>query len=199
MLSWLDKNAPTIKESIQSPATDELIEKVQSLTKNELPESFKYLYKLANGLSLDTKGNFFYGMVFIPLERVIKHLESINKRGQDFDLIHADKGIRKEYRLSTSRIPIGDDFGTSLLCIDLDPDENGTSGQIIFIDYNMDTGLLMDSSLSSLIERFANDLESGKYSLLEEAKDDGVDWLEPERAIDPVNWYNSPTWSYVES
>ncbi|WP_010605276.1 SMI1/KNR4 family protein [Pseudoalteromonas maricaloris] len=199
IIKWLEKNAPSIKEAIQPPASQELIEKVQSLVGLELPDDFKRLYATSNGISPDARANLFFGMTFIPLERVCEHLEAINSRDSDFYLIHADRGIKSEYRLSTSRIPFADDFGTSLLCIDLNPDENGTLGQVVFIDYNMDTGLLLASSITELVQQFAEALEAGKYQLLEEAKTDGVEWLDPERSIDPVNWYNSPTWSYVES
>ena len=195
---WLESNAPQIKEALQSPAPIELIEKIESISKQALPEDFKSLYLTHDGLSPDQHANFFYGMTFIPLERVLVLLEAISKRDQDFDLQHADKGIKKDYRLSTTRIPIADDFGSSLICVDLSPSEDGIIGQVIFVDYKMDTGLILASSVSELLSKFSSDLEGGKYQLLEEAKEDGVDWLEPERSIDVVNWYNSPTWSYAK-
>jgi hypothetical protein len=40
-----------------------------------------------------------------------------------------------------------------------------------------------------------DDLEQGKYTLAEDALEDGVDWLSPERSIDAGNWFNSPTWA----
>lgn len=196
---WLEKSAPKIKNALQPPASADDLNKVEAIIGQELPESIKSLYLKHDGLSLDVNANFFFGMTFIPLSRVIMHLEEISKRDSDFDLQHADAGIDPGYRLSKTRIPIADDFGTSLLCVDLEPSEGGCKGQVIFIDYKMDTGLFIASSVEDLLSKFASDLNAGKYQLSPEARADGVDWLDPERSIDPVNWYNSPTWSYVSS
>ncbi len=195
---WLDENAPKIREALQPAATDELLDKIESISDCTLPEDFKALYRIHNGLSEDIHANFFHGMTFIPIERVLQHLEAIAKRDKDFDLQHADEGIKPQYRLGKARIPIADDYGSSLLCVDLDPGDKGIFGQVVFVDYKMDTGLLIAGSISELLNKFSADLEQGKYGLLEEAKQDGVDWLEPERSIDVVNWYNSPTWAYAK-
>ena len=112
-------------------------------------------------------------------------------------LRYTDKGIKSEYTFTNKRIPIGDDNGSSLLCIDLDPTEDGIYGQVIMVDYDMGVSLKLHNSILELVNQFEEDLKDDKYSLQEDALEDGVHWLDPIREIDPVNWFNSPRWAYV--
>ncbi len=76
--------------------------------------------------------------------------------------------------------------------------ENGILGQVILLDYDSSAALKLANSIEELLEKFAGDLESGKYTLLPEALEDGNEWLDPAREIDPVNWFNSPTWAHIK-
>lgn len=121
----------------------------------------------------------------------------LDKIGDGGPLRYADLGINNGYTFAAERIPIGDDSATCLLCVDMDPAEGGTLSQVILIDYELGTGLILNVSVSELVTQFAKDLQENKYSLLAEALEDGVHWLQPIREIDPGNWYNSPRWQYV--
>ena len=65
------------------------------------------------------------------------------------------------------------------------------------VDYDMGIALLLNKSISEMVAQFENDLSNDRYSLQEDALEDGVHWLEPDQEIDPVNWYISPRWHYV--
>ena len=97
------------------------------------------------------------------------------------------------------RIPIGDDSGTSLLCVDLDPTAEGTYGQIILIDHENSVALKLNDSIKDCIDQFEHDLQNNRYSLQEDALEDGVHWLSPVDEIDPINWFNSDRWAYVKT
>ena len=63
----------------------------------------------------------------------------------------------------------------------------------------MNVAIKLNNSLREMVLQFEKDLSAEKYSLSEDALGDGVHWLEPVKEIDPVNWYNSPTWEHIKS
>lgn len=193
----LDEKAPKISSSLQQPVSDVLIQKLENLVKEKLPNDFIKLYKEHNGLDSNKLVNFAYGIPFIPLEKSIKNIEFYKNQYNNDILKYADSEIKNEYTFSSKRIPIGDDNGTTLLCVDLDPSPKGIFGQIILIDYEFNIAIKLNNSIEEYIKQFETDLIQNKYSLQEDALDDGNHWLDPIREIDPVNWYNSPTWKHI--
>ena len=194
---WLSNNAPKIVEALQEPASQERLIELESLVGKSLPESLISLYRTYNGIAPDKFANFAYGIPFISIEQSIEQITEFEEPNDGVELSHSDKGIKGSYTFGRLRVPIGDDSGTCLICVDLDPDVNGVYGQVILIDYDNHIALKLANSVDDYIDSFSSDLLSGKYTLQEDALEDGVHWLKPEREIDPVNWFNSPTWQYV--
>ncbi|CAA6827126.1 MAG: Unknown protein [uncultured Sulfurovum sp.] len=192
----LQVKAPLIEKAFQSPVEILKFSELESLTLSKLPTEFKSLYLSSNGFKENEYANLFYGFSFSSIEKIISKLGMIESSSND-SLQYADKGIKREYTFSNKRIPFGDDNGTSLLCIDLDPTEDGTYGQVILLDYDMNVALKLNNSIQELVDQFEEELENNKYSLQEDALEDGVHWLEPIRELDPINWFNSPRWQYV--
>ncbi|WP_406611344.1 SMI1/KNR4 family protein [Agarivorans sp. JK6] len=195
----LKQIAPKIIDSLLPAATHEEIEELQSLIKSPLPSDLITLYKETAGNDPESLGNFAYGVPFLNIQKLIDVLRGFDFEDDSNALRFAEQGIRKEYTLSKSRIHIGDNWGNCVISVDLNPNENGDYGQVILVDYEMHVALKLASSVGEYIINFESDLIAGKYGLAEDALDDGVHWLEPERAIDPCNWYNSPTWKYVKT
>jgi cell wall assembly regulator SMI1 len=50
------------------------------------------------------------------------------------------------------------------LCVDLDPPEEGTSGQLILVHHDDPERIRMTRSLTSWLTRFADRLEAGDYA-----------------------------------
>ncbi len=197
--SILKKKAPLILEAFQGAAEESKIEKLESLVGTVLPNDFKKMYRSRNGFDNSKFANLFYGLPFLGLEEIIKAQEKIKSSNSMEPLRYADPEIKKDYTFNAKRIPIGDDSGTSLLCVDLDPSNTGSYGQVILVDYEMGVALKLNSSVEELVKQFESDLSNDKYSLQEDALADGVHWLKPIREIDPGNWYNSPRWQYVNA
>lgn len=195
----LKEKAPLIADSFQNPTEDSKFFSLEKIIEADLPENFKSLYLSSNGFSPDKYANLFYGLTFSPIEKIISNQEDLTREKNHQPLRYADNGIRNDYTFGLKRVPIGDDSGTSLLCIDLDPAERGVYGQVILVDYDMGVALKLNNSIAELINQFENDLKNNRYSLQEDALEDGVHWLKPDREIDPVNWFNSPTWQYVNN
>ena len=194
---WLSDNAPKIVEALQGPASQEKFIELESLVGKNLPESLVSLYQAYNGIDPEMYANFAYGIPLLSIEQSIEQLAGVDSPRDDIKLRHCDKGIKGSYTFGKLRIPIADDAGTCIMCVDLDPDIDGVSGQVILIDHESGVALKLADSVGDCIESFASDLISGKYTLQEDALEDGVHWLSPAREIDPVNWFNSPTWKYV--
>ena len=194
---WLSKNAPKIVEALQEPASTDEIKELEYLVGKNLPEGLTTLYQTYNGINPDMFANFACGMPFITIEQTINQITEFEDPNDKVNLNYSDEGIKGDYTFGKLRVPIGDDSGTCLICVDLDPDINGTNGQVILIDYDHNIALKLANSVESYIESFTSDLLSGKYSLQEDALEDGVHWLQPESEIDPGNWFSSPTWQYV--
>jgi len=197
--SILKQKAPLILEAFQGAAEESKIEKLESLVGTALPDDFKQMYRSRNGFDNSKFANLFYGLPFLELDEIIKAQEKIKSSNNTEPLRYADPEIKKDYTFSVKRIPIGDDSGTSLLCVDLDPSNAGSYGQVILVDYEMGVALKLNSSVEELVKQFESDLSNDKYSLQEDALADGVHWLKPIREIDPGNWYNSPRWQYVNA
>jgi len=197
--SILKQKAPLILEAFQGAAEESKIEKLESLVGTALPDDFKQMYRSRNGFDNSKFANLFYGLPFLELDEIIKAQEKIKSSNNTEPLRYADPEIKKDYTFSAKRIPIGDDSGTSLLCVDLDPSNAGSYGQVILVDYEMGVALKLNSSVEELVKQFESDLSNDKYSLQEDALADGVHWLKPIREIDPGNWYNSPRWQYVNA
>lgn len=197
--SILKNKAPLILEAFQGAAEESKIEKLESLVGAVLPHDFKSMYRSKNGFDSTKFANLFYGFPFLELDAIINAQEKLKTSNTMEPLRYADPEITKDYTFGPKRIPIGDDSGTSLLCIDLDPSDAGSYGQIIMVDYEMRVALKLNSSVEELIQQFEADLDSDKYSLQEDALADGVHWLKPVREIDPGNWFNSPRWQYVNT
>ena len=193
----LEQMAPKIVDALQEPVSDETIERLEKLIDKKLPEDFIALYKEHNGLDTDELVNFTYGIPLFPLEESIDILENYEKYLEKMDLEYADPGIDSSYTMNMTRVPLRDD-GQTLLAIDLAPTEEGTYGQVILIDYEYEVALKLNDSITEYLTQFEADLGNNLYSLQEDALDDDNHWLDPVREIDPVNWFNSPTWKHIK-
>lgn len=197
--SILKQKAPLILEAFQGAADESEIEKLESLVGTALPNDLKQMYRSRNGFDSTKFANLFYGFPFLELDVIIQAQEKLKSSNTLKPLKYADPEIKSDYIFGIKRIPIGDDSGTSLICVDLDPSDAGSYGQIILVDYDMGVALRLNSSVEELLQQFEEDLSSDQYSLQEDALADGVHWLMPSREIDPGNWFNSQRWQYVNT
>lgn len=194
--TWLLTNAPKIHSSLNGSAAIDSINELNGLVGTDLPSELIEYYGIHNGIDSEAIANLVYGIKFISIEEAIKSIKNIEVSSAS--LAYADSQIKAGYIFHKKRIPIGGDNGTCLLCIDLDPSESGVIGQIILLDYDYNVAIKLADSLGDLFHNFQEDLTLGKYSLLPEALEDNNEWLHPIREIDPVNWFNSPTWAHIK-
>lgn len=199
IIHWLTINAPGIVEfSLNEPATDEAISKLQNLFDKELPKDFINLYKTYNGMNDDENmGNFFHALSLLSIDNIIADKEFRISQSKDLapiPLTHFDKEIDGSNVYNPNWVALCFDGSRSYLRIDLSPSDKGTYGQVIFIDGDYNVGLLIANSITELIANFANDLDKGLYSLNEEALEDEQHFLEADAQIDIANWHKIEKW-----
>ncbi|EGR3454089.1 hypothetical protein BTA15_20325 [Vibrio parahaemolyticus] len=191
--------APLVADAFLEPASEEEINLLRCNVGRELPQDLVELYKTSKGQDPEKQANFAYGVALLSIGQTSSLVENYSHDGDGNVLSYTDKGIDKEYTFGKSRIPIADDCSSCLICVDLSPTEEGSFGQVILIDYDYKVALKLADSLAEFISNFKKDLDNNKYCLDKEALKDGFHWLVPDREIDPINWFNSTTWQYVNA
>ncbi len=194
--SWLEKEAPKIKQTLNPPATEGELDKLRTVVDTLLPSDLISLYSIHNGMDNEKTANLVYGIPFLSIQDSIREILNYNTLDPE-ELFYADIGIDKKYIFSKYRIPIGSDSGTCLLCVDLKPTDQGLVGQVILLDYERNTALVISKSVSEMYYLFSEHLKAGEYSLLEEALEDGVEWLKPSKEFDIINWHNTSQWGEI--
>lgn len=196
--SWLKENAQKIFNlSLQKPATVGEIKELEKTIGKSLPNDFKELYLWHNGLNdLENVGSLFYGMDFFPVNRIVEEYiyKKENYAPENIPLEKADKEIDPGNMYNMDWIKFAFDGSHTSLLIDLAPTSQGNYGQIIFIDDEYKTGILVAGSTAELIKSFKNDLENNLYQLDEDALEDENHYLTADQKIDLVNWETSEIW-----
>jgi len=90
------------------------------------------------------------------------HRETAKVIGERNNPEVGNPGIQPLY-LNKAWIPIACDPGGNSLCVDLDPGEGGTVGQIIEFDHERQTPTLVASSFRTLLTSVIDGLESGEF------------------------------------
>lgn len=197
---WLRNNAVKIfNHSLQIPADINEVNRLQSLLDRKLPDDFKQLYLWHNGLNDEKNfGSLFYGMDFFPIDRIIS--EYLVRKGnyeiEPIPLEKADPEIDPLNLYNTYWIRFAFDGSHTGLYLDLSPTGKGKYGQVIFIDDEYETGILVAGSTEELVENLKNDLENDFYHLDEDALEDGNHYLTTDPEIDIVNWQTSKIWQH---
>jgi cell wall assembly regulator SMI1 len=145
---------------------EDLLELEQTIG-NPLPDSYKAIYQRFNG---STEGITF-GWLFIPLERTRGYFTGRDALYADSpEYVNPDNPDQvKPYARSPKRIPIVEDYGGSVMYLDLDPAPKGHFGQLVLIfrDYP-DTIYSVAPSLDALIKLLIDHFKNGRFKLIDE-------------------------------
>ncbi len=195
--SLLRAQAPLVERSLLPAASAAQLEELEAVVGEPLPFDLVQLYRATAGNDPEGIANFAYGLVFTDIDTLLARLSALPREGDGRPLRFADHGIAEGYSFGRRRLEIGHDSGRCKILVDLSPVDGGDVGQIIFVDSESGVALKLADSVSDYLQNFGDDLSAGRYSLQEDALEEGVEWLQPARDIDVENWYNSPTWQYA--
>ena len=199
---WLAAHAPRIlNENLNPGATESQLAHLESAIGKPLPDDYKGLYRHYNGLDEEGEnaGNFFYGLTFLPLAEVEANYRHWAQATQTGSLQKAHFAIKSDSARRPHWLALGFDNSHAWLCLDLDPAEGGTYGQVILLDEEHETAFVVAESVEALLLDFARDLEAGRYSREPEAVEEGQDHLLPDDGIALVNWYRAERWAAVHT
>lgn len=189
--------APNIEKELLPAASAKQIEELEAAVGKPLPSDLVQLYHATAGIDPESTANFAFGFVFTDIGTLLHEIIALPQEGDGNPLSFADPGIDSGYTFGRQRLEIGHDNGRCKILVDLTPVAGGEIGQVFFLDSESGVALKLADSVSGYLKRFEYDLATGRYSLQEDALEDGVEWLEPARGIDVENWYHSPAWRYV--
>jgi cell wall assembly regulator SMI1 len=127
---------------------------------------FKASYRIHDGQVFNVL-NFFDGWEFLCLDRIVGDWDSWKElldEGEFEDIqSDSDGAIKTDYWWNPKWIPITSNGAGDNECLDLDPDESGTLGQVIIMVHDDSFRPLITNSFRAWLDKFANDLEAGVY------------------------------------
>jgi len=176
--NWLKAKLPKYSELLNSGASDGTIEKLESYLQLKLPEDFKTLYRLNDGdksnITPDTFVGTFFGFEFFPIDRIISiHEEWKQNDNDDYDgTSFPEKHVKINYT-NPNWIPIFGDSGGNYIGLDLDPDSEGSIGQIINFGRDEDNKFVAGKSLNNFLEFLSAKVQSGECDEAIVEEDDG--------------------------
>jgi cell wall assembly regulator SMI1 len=182
---WLERRAPQLVSSLGDPVSEEALRECQRILGRDLPSEYVAFLLQHNGQRFVPAeggvGSFapiFHGIEILSLEAASGEYSIMRDWGGGFDEIEARGPVRAVYD-NKLWWPITVIFGSSHNhCIDLDPAEGGTVGQIIVADAKDDRRTVIANSFSDFIEKL---LAAADESELE-ITDDGI--LLPDDVLD---------------
>lgn len=199
---WLKKNARKIhKHSLNPPATENQLNELEKLVGSTLPDDFKMLYQWHNGLNTQKNfGSLFYGYNFWDLDTVIQYYQSnLDDKEYRESVVEyctdCDKAINLKGFIDNPKwIQFAHDGSRTGFYLDLNPDESGVVGQVIFLDFDSNVIFVMANSVSDFVQQVNADMQAGHYYLDEDVLEDGDHFLGVDSEIDILNWHSSERW-----
>lgn len=167
--TWLDKNAPQIKASLNNGIEQKDIEHLENVIGIKLPLDFLEFYKIHNGQDSSSEG-LINAEELLSFERIIdewsiwKDLldkKTFQENGSSFTS-DPDKGIKNDW-WNPLWIPITYDGSGNHFCLDLDPTDEGKYGQVIRMWHDDSIRSLEANSFTEWINAYAIKLQNGDY------------------------------------
>lgn len=163
--SWLKAHFLKGYNDLNEPAKDEQINILESKLSVKLPSKFVEFMKTHNG-QRGKSGWIIDGSELLSCERIIDEWEVWNGllvRGEFEDNKEKrDNGVKDDW-WNPNWVPFTYDGCGNHLCIDLDPAESGTVGQIITMWHDESERKIMAASFEQWFAQYVQDVGSGKY------------------------------------
>ena len=167
---WLSVNFKDGLNSLNPPATDKEIKDIERTLEITLPQDLASLLKINNGQSRHTSF-LFKGQEFMSSHRIIEEWliwKNLSDKGSfDDSESQSENGIKSKW-WNNKWIPFSYDGGGNHYCLDCDPDDCGTHGQVIEMWHDEGDRNLLSPSLTEWISQYVSELESGDYVYCED-------------------------------
>ncbi|MDP4023538.1 SMI1/KNR4 family protein [Methylobacterium sp. NEAU 140] len=166
--AWIEahdgKNAP----AFNPPASDRQIDEAEQRLGVTFPPAIRRLYRSADGQPPYRTG-FWGSFQLVPLQDVVDNAEflndefpdGVNVHDEDHAPIDVPPGIRAVW-WSRGWLPIMENGGGDHVCVDLDPAEAGTLGQLVTYYHDETYRPLLAPGMEALLRHLAERLRSGE-------------------------------------
>ena len=170
--SVLSEEYPDIYQSLNRPASQDELAKLESIIGFNLPEDFKTLYFEFNGQNNLQNPMFEYGYALMEIDVIIsnwKVMKELYDSDTESRTVYGISGKIMETWWQPAWVPIAELGNGDFICIDMSPGKLGTQGQIIeFINDDSERNFL-GKSLKDYVGQLESNLSSGKLSLDQDA------------------------------
>jgi cell wall assembly regulator SMI1 len=174
--AWLAAHAPHLLRDLRKGAAASTLAKLEAQVQRDLPEPVRAFYAVHDGQKSVCPKGIFYSLQFMPLARVLEaqrlwaQLVDMND-----DLAYAMRsspsGYIKPVYANPLWIPFAHDQSGNHLGIDLDPDTEGSEGQVIVFGRDENRKRLVAQSFEEFINLFVEQLEAGNFVIQEKILD----------------------------
>lgn len=159
-LTEVKKQLPDIEQRLNGGADEDQLELLVQKTGCGIPSELLQLYRRFDGEDMAKNIGFLAGLQFLPLKKVLSDLDFFREVEDELTAM-GTKAICEASLCELNWIPIASDCSRAWLAMDLSPAGNGTTGQIIAVDYDMDYCWLLADSLDSLFDKMTIWLQKG--------------------------------------
>jgi len=164
--AWLEREHPERLADFAPGATPEAITSAAAALGAELPAEYTEFLTLHDGQQPGAP--MLESASLLPLAEVVRRhriLADLFPQQAPIDAAEVDREIRP-LELSPGWIPIGVSArGRDVLCLDLDPGEQGTRGQVILVVLDDDVRMLVAPGFADLLARYFEEVQTGELDL----------------------------------
>ncbi|HSS64977.1 MAG TPA: SMI1/KNR4 family protein [Gammaproteobacteria bacterium] len=204
ILSWASKNAPQTVANLNKPATKSDLDAIESEFGRPVPDGFIELWNSFDGDGLGTwLAIFGNGNQMLSCKELLEHYRLDQEIGKSLydpamhkvafwksriaDHVIFVKGPVKPLMLHSKWLPFTSMNGDVIRYFDFDPAPGGAVGQVIQVDPEGCSYEVLADSLGAFLADYADQLESGSYSVAEDG------FIESSLEPDPFEW-GMPNW-----
>jgi len=167
--NWIADNAPGLEKVLNPGATNEQLDELEKIVGKELPSDFRAIYKVHNGQDAGEDG-LLVGEEILAIDRIADEwiiwkelLDADTFCDENGSFVSApDEGVKNDW-WNPGWIPVTYDGAGNHYCVDLDPDESGTYGQIIRMWHDSDEREIVAESMKDWMQQYVQDLEDEKF------------------------------------
>jgi cell wall assembly regulator SMI1 len=173
---WLAGHAQYLLRDLRKGAAPAMLAKLEAQIQRGLPETVRAFYAIHDGQKSQCPQGLFYSLQFMPLARVLEsqrvwaELVDINDE-LAYAMSSSPSGHIKPVYANPLWIPFAHDQSGNHLGIDLDPDVQGSEGQVIVFGRDENRKRLVAQSFEAFIDMFVEQLEAGNFVIQEKILD----------------------------
>lgn len=169
---FLQKNAPTILDSLAPGASEEEIADVEEYIGLQFPADVRQSYLRHDGQADEGKefipGYFHLLSMSEILQGVEENTSLVQHTNYDVPVnIITDPRVKRVF-LDAAWVPFAGDVGGNRVCLDFDPTPNGTVGQIILWNHEETAYPCLAPDFTVWLDKIVSDLEAGRLVWNEE-------------------------------